>query len=168
MRRVLTTVSIGAVGVVTASAAWACAPGGHLPGTGAPPGDRQTRLSSCTPPQGATRPCKPLLGTPTFPNATAVKGPAGSTVSAYVSGGLDPGEPFTLRFLGKPQLDSGTSCHSDQSTAMSDPRISDLSGALSNTRGTIPPGAPLGGGQVCFASVARSEGSIPATFKVVI
>ncbi len=168
MRKILIPVSLAAVGLVTTSAAWACAPGGHLPGTGAPPGDRQTRISSCTPPQGATRLCKPLLGTPSFPNATAVKGPAGSTLSAYVGGGLNPGEPYTLRFLGKPQLDSGISCHSGQSSAMSDPRMSDLGGAVSNTGGTIPVDAPLGGGQVCFANLAQSDGSLPAKFKVVI
>lgn len=169
MRKLLAPLSVCAIGLVTASAAWACAPGGHIPGVSPPPpGDRQTRFKSCNTPEGATRPCKAMLGTPPFPNATAIKGPAGSTVLAFVSGGLDIGEPFTLKFASKPQLASGIVCSMAQSTEIGGPTVSDINGALENTTGTIPATAPLGGGQVCFAKAGRTEGSLPAKFKVIV
>jgi hypothetical protein len=168
MRKLVAPLSICAVGLVTASAAWACAPGGHLPGGSPPPGDRQTRFKSCNTPEGATKACKPMLGTPTFPNATAIKGPAGSSVLAFVAGGLEIGEVFNLKFLSKPQLESGIVCSMEQSTAVGGPTVSDINGALEDTIGTIPTSAPLGGGQVCFAKVGRAEGSLPAKFKVIV
>lgn len=152
-----------------ASTAWACTIGVPGPPTVSQPGgDAQTRFSSCTPPAGATRPCKAMLDTPEFPHATAIKGPPGSTVVAFVRAGLGRGESHMLRFLAKPQLDAGISCYSEQATAIGGPMVSDANGALANTSGTIPTNAPVGGGQVCFAKTGASGGSVPAKFKVII
>ena len=167
-RKVVAPMAITGVGMMMASAAWACHPG--TPGIGLDPttGDGQTRFASCTPPAGATRPCKAMLNTPAFPNATAIKGPPGSGVVAFVGGGLERGKTHMLRFLSKPQLDSGIACHSGQSTSIGGPTVSDSGGALARTNGTIPTTAPVGGGQVCFADVANMGGSVPAKFKVII
>ena len=164
----LVPLSVGVLTVILGSAAWACAPGGHVPSIDSPPGDRQTRFSGCTPPEGATKPCKPILDTPAFPYATVIKGPAGSTVFAYVSGGLDPGQTYMLRFLSKPQLDAGISCSHEPSSVIGGPTLSNMNGGLATTKGTIPSAAALGGGQVCFGHLGTAQESLPAKFKVVV
>jgi len=166
-------VSIVAVGLSFASAAWACAPN---------PGARQTKFVSCQQPAGASYACKPLLGTPPFPDATSIKGNRGATVVAKVSSGLFPGYPFNMIFVNKKELAAGTSC-TEGTRVIGGPTLAERDQSLPPTTGTIPLNAPLGGGQVCFVgadgptgggNVADSGSSSiafpgePAGFKVIV
>lgn len=165
-RRMGAVSGVGAVAVVAlASAAWACVPA---------PQDKQTKVSSCTPPAAATKPCKTPVGAPAFPNATFVKGPSGSRVSAYVTGpGMSSTELYDLVFATKPQLESGMSCGSPSSVVISGgPVLGSQNGGISSTSGTIPANSPLGLSQICFTNVNRpaaaSNTSTPAQFKVTV
>jgi hypothetical protein len=158
-----------ALAIGAASAAFACVPN-H---------DNQTYYGSCQAPQGSTKVCKPMLNTPAFPTATAIKGPAGSRFWAYVTGGpmLD-NTPYDLMFASSALLANGGDCHLDPAVVIGGPTIAKNDG-IPPTLGTIPANAPLGKGQVCFSDhplhtnqtgtghlIASS--SLPAIFKVVI
>jgi hypothetical protein len=160
VRRAVVVTAVAAVGL--ASSAWACVP--------ATP-DKQTKVASCNPPPAATKPCKTPVGAPTFPNATFVKGPSGSTLSAYVNGpGLASGI-YDLVFATRPQLENGNSWGSATSAVIGGP-VMTTSGGISATTGTIPASSPLGLSQICFTTVNRPATSVatstPAQFKVTI
>lgn len=170
---VVAAASAAAVSVLVASAAWACAPGGH---TGH---DGQTYFGSCGAPEGSTKACKPLLNTPAFPEATAIKGPPGSRFWAYVKGGpMLNNAPYDLMFASKTLLANGGNCHNDPSLVIGGPTIAN-NGGIPPTLGTIPANAPLGKGQVCFSDSPAHTGkygeghqlaghNLPGIFKVVI
>ena len=139
------------------------------------PNDAQTRVNSCSPPAGSTKPCKTPVGAAPFPNATFVKGPSGSFLSAYVNGpGMSMIMVYDLVFAGGPQLENGLPCRSSASTVIGGPVFGNQDGGVSSTAGTIPANSPLGLGQICFTSVNRPQAntstssSTPAQFKVTI
>lgn len=164
-RRLLVPAAVVAAGICVASAAWACTPGVR---------DEQTKISSCTVPSGSTKVCKPLLDTPAFPNATSVKGPAGSQIVAYTITGSQPNAPFDLMFANSTELSSGVPCF--QATKIGGPSISESDGGIGQTVGTIPANAPIGRSEVCFAdSASHTSGThlggvstVPAFFKVTV
>lgn len=162
-RRLAVPAAIAAAAVGVGSAAWACVP--STP-------DKQTKISQCSAPSGSLKKCKTPIGAPTFPNATFVKGPSGSTLVAYVTGpgmGTSTARLYDLVFASKPQLDAGTPCASEASVELAGPVASVTGGGLPHTSGTIPANSPLGLGQVCFADVTRTQNSsIPASFKVTL
>lgn len=164
-RRVLVPVAIVTAGVAAASVAWACVP--ILPSDPSPPpADIRTLIQSCVPPSGATKPCKPMLNTPPFPEATAVKGPRESTLVAYVKRGLQPGL-YDLVFSDSAELASGDFCHEPPLRVIAGPIPTNGQHGLSLTSAKIPADAQLGGGQLCFVSRATGS-SLPARFKVTI
>ena len=165
-RRLVAPVAITALGVAMASAAWACTPATR---------DDKTKIQQCSAPNNSTtnpnnKVCKPLLGTPPFPDATQVKGPAGSALIAYTESGGAPGTPFDLMFVSSAQLANGVACFQDPSTKIGGPTVANANGGVPATSGIIPTNAPLGGGQVCFSDTATHSlrSSIPAGFKVII
>lgn len=166
-RRVAVPAAIAAAGVAIGSAAWACTPSVR---------DDQTRIASCTPPAGATRGCQATLSSEQpFPNATWVKGPAGSRITAFTNTGDNPGALYDLVFVSSFQISQGIACyHSD--TKIGGPVAAEQDGGRPNTAGTIPSNASLGRGEVCFSDSASraannytaSTSSIPASFKVIV
>lgn len=170
-RRLLVPAAIAAAALGVASAAWACTPAER---------DSRTKLSNCTAPAGSTKVCKPLLGTTPFPEATAVKGPAGSRIVAYTESGSTTGQAFDLLFADKIDLADGEACFQSL-TKLGGPSITDGNGGIPPTIGTIPSDAPLGGGEVCFSdtasrtaneasnsTVASGNSTVPAVFKVIV
>jgi hypothetical protein len=162
--RLVVSAGIAAAAVGIGSVAWACVPSI----------DKRTLIQSCTAPSSSGRLCKVPIGQPAFPEATFVKGPAGSNLLAYVEGdGMEMGVPYDLLFLGKPLVTAGNPCASSAATVISSGApgpVGNTNGGINPTAGTIPANAPIGGGQICFAdrvnrSVSSSE---PATFKVVV
>jgi len=160
-RGLVVTAVAAAAGVGLGSVAWACVPNAD---------DTRTVVQTCTAPAGSSKVCKPMLNTPAFPNATAVKGPSGSRLTAYVPGpGMQPGVPYDLLFVSKTQLENGAACASDAATVISSGAgtIGTTDEAIGATQGQIPANSPLGAGQLCFASKLRSySSSTPAVFKV--
>ncbi len=170
-RPVVVAACLAGLSILAASAAWACEPG-H---------DNRTLIQSCGAPTGATKACKPMVGSEGFPKATAVKGPAGSRLWAYVpSGPMLRNSPYDLMFASSAVLANGGDCHKFPSAAIGGPVLATGDGTIPATRGTIPTDAPLGKGQICFSdapahtSAADDPGhiiateSLPATFKVII
>ena len=151
-KRLRLSVPLGILGggLTLASAAWACAPLVPIPDGG----EAKLTINSCTAPPGATSKCKPVYGTPRFPSATSVQGPAGSTLTASVFRGLIPGMKYDLQFTTKPQRKSGIACYSHEALVIGGPAVADAGGAVSRVPGTIPANAPLGLGHVCFSDVS--------------
>lgn len=158
-RRILVPAAAALAGVAFASAAWACVPAS----------DRRTLIQNCAAPSGSPKVCKPMLGTPAFPNATSVKGPSRSILTAFVNSGLD-GATYDLVFVNATQLANGTVCRNGQVINNgSTPAVSDFDGGVPPTAGTIPANSPLGRGQVCFSDTSRVvDNSDIATFKVTL
>lgn len=159
--RLVVPVSVVAAGLSIASAAFACAPGPQPVEN-----DTRTLIQSCTAPAASGKVCKAMLDTPPFPEATAVKGPGGSRLIAYVKSGLASGV-YDMVFSDSAKVSSGAPCHVAPFTVLAGPLLSDYKGGISPIQGTIPANAPLGAGQVCFAGRATA-GSLPAKFKVVV
>lgn len=159
-RRAVVPAAIAGAGIAVGSVAWACVPAN----------DTQTKVQSCSPPAGSPKPCKTPIGQPKFPDATFVKGPSGSTLSAYVTGaGMQTGVPYDLLFASKTQLAAGNPCFSLASVVIGGPSVGNANGGISFTSGTIPANSPLGLGQICFADRSRAvSDSFPATFKVTL
>jgi len=168
-RRVSVGFSIAAGGVALASAAWACSP---------EPPPSNTQLSSCSKPASSTTPCQPVLGTPAFPNANSVKGPAGSRVVAFTQGSSQDkaGQPFDLMFTSKPQIAAGVACGAAGSAKIAGPVSAGAftPWAIPSASGVVPTNAPLGGGQLCFTRSGTAGAPVnpgttpPALFKVVV
>lgn len=98
--RQLLTIVVGVATLATATPASAS----HIGRDGA------TRFSSCAPPSGSIRLCKPLLNTPPFPEATHIKGPSGSTIVAYAEDGSRPGSAWDLMFANSQDRAGGGLC----------------------------------------------------------
>lgn len=166
-RRIAVPAAIVGGALALGSAAWACTPSVR---------DEQTRFASCTPPAGATKPCKATLSSEQpFPNATFIKGPAGSRLTAYTETGDNPGVAYDLVFVSSVQLNQGIACY-HAPTRIGGPVTAESDGGRPLTTGTIPSNAPLGRGEVCFSDSASraannyvaSTSSIPGSFKVIV
>jgi len=159
-RAVVVPAAIAAGVVGLASVAWAC-----VPGT-----DVRTLVRSCAAPGGSASACKTPTGRPSFPNATVVQGPAGSSILAYVKGpGMRTGMPYDLVFIGKPLVANRTPCWSSATVISTSPAVGTTNDGINITAGKIPADAPLGGGQVCFTDTTRRlSSSDPAIFKVIV